>query len=1246
MHRVLYILLLFVVFPVSAQNRFITLNWQELPAAQTLPEVVESIPLPDDFRFYTYHVKIEFPEFVDLDPEAAAELTRKKVNLPDYPQAETSVGVAAYEGILSVRFVPVVHRGGVYQRINSFKLSVISTPVPVAARANYTVAKTTEKSVLSSGRFVKIRVSDSGVYRITSAELRGMGFSNPDKVRLYGYGGYLLSNRFSEHPADDLPEVPLYRGGDGVLFYARGTLHWQKNGNTFGRIKNFYSDYAYYFLTESDEAPAEFPVEDGTDGSDANRIETFDAFALHENDAYSWSGSGRELYDSYDYSLGNSQSYSFKLPGITDGDGRIKVAFTAKSTDVNTTLNVAINGKNIGTQTIEGIGSKDPNAYYKKAAEGIFDHEWTGSKTESTTVTLTHNRSAGIPGRLNYIVLNYKRRLQMNGAYLVFRSEDSKNRESTFVISGANSSTVVWDVTSPVGYKQMKGTLNGDTYTFTIPASSTLREFVAVNTSGSFSGVESMGEIPNQNLHALNEIDMVIIVPDRTAFVQQAERLAQAHREKSGLTVEVVKSSQVYNEFSSGTPDATAYRRLMKMLYDRGTAADEHRIRYLLLFGDCSYDNRMITSNWRSYKPSDFLLCYQFENSVDETQSFMTDDYFGFLDDSDGTSLATNLLDIGIGRFPVRTVDEAIIAVDKTIDYINNKNTGTWKRTACFVADDAAGDDNNGFMTQACDLADLVHATNPIMRAERILADAYKRESSATGHSYPQATKRLLQLFEQGMLLVNYTGHSGTTSWSAENLLTSADIVKLSSPRLPIWFTASCEFTRFDAAETTAGELAFLNKKGGAIALFSTSRVVFDGPNDSLNEEFIKHFFSYKENKRLRLGDITRLSKTTNSYVSSGSNKLNFCLIGDPALIPSYPDYKVEVDELDGPLSDEWPYVKAGAKVTVKGHILTPEGEPADDFTGTVHPLVYDSKETVSTLDGVGKGAVTYTDHMKVLFSGMDSVRNGRFELAFPVPLDINYSNEQGLLNFYACDTNKREAGGVFSNFLVGGTADDLPSGGEGPKMMVYLNTPDFPWGGQVNETPYFVAELEDEDGINTVGNGIGHDLSLCIDGKITYSLNDYYTPVAGSYTKGTVAYSIPALSEGKHTLTFRAWDIMNNSSVQTLDFEVVNGLRPGLLSIMCSKSPARESTTFILSHDRPGSELDVRIAVCDFAGSELWVHTEQGISAGSYYYVDWDLCSNGGQRLSPGIYLYRASITSGGSKESTKTEKIVILAQ
>lgn len=830
----------------------------------------------------------------------------------------------------------------------------------------------------------------------------------------------------------------------------------------------------------------------------------------------------------------------------------------------------------------------------------------------------------------------------MNGGALAFRALQSQNQASTFVISGANSSTVVWDVTSPSEYKQIKGILSGNTYTFTIPASNTLREFVAVNTSASFSGVESIGDIPNQNLHALKGIDMVIIVPDRTAFVQQAERLAEAHRDKDGLTVEVVKASQVYNEFSSGTPDATAYRRFMKMLYDKATSAED-RIKYLLLFGDCSYDNRMITASWKNYKPSDFLLSFQFSNSVNETQSFMTDDYFGFVK-GEVSSLTSGVPDIGIGRFPVRVIDEAKAVVDKTIDYIYNKNAGPWKRMTCFSADDASGQtDTTEFMVQAGRLADKVNNTLSGMRGERILLDAYKRESSATGYTYPQATKRLLQLLDQGLLLVNYTGHSGTTSWSGENLLTAGDIIKLSSPRLPIWFAASCEFARFDAEATSAGELALLNAKGGAIAMVAAARVVYDGPNKTLNDNFVDKLFTLQDGKRLRLGDVVRWAKL---LTGGGGNKLNFNLLGDPALMPTYPDYKVVVDEFDGPPSDELPFMRAGAKVTVKGHILTPDGKPADDFTGTVHPLVYDSKETISTLNTLGKGAVTYTDHNKILFSGMDSVRNGHFELTFPVPLDINYSNEQGLLNFYACDTNKREAGGVFDRFLVGGTADDIPTSGEGPDIMVYLNTPDFPWGGLVNETPYFVAELEDEDGINTVGNGIGHDLSLCIDGKLTYSLNDYYTPVAGSYTKGTAAFSIPALSEGKHTLTFRAWDIMNNSSVKSLEFEVVKGLRPGLFSITCSKSPARESTTFILSHDRPGSELNVRIAVCDFAGRELWVHNEQGISSGGYYYVDWDLCSNAGQRLSPGIYLYRASITSGDSKESTKTEKIVILAQ
>ena len=1234
MYRVICSIVLFVVLPLSAQDSFVTLDWQELPPVRTLPMITEDVPLPDDFRFYSYDVKLEFPEFAAIDQETVDEFTKKKVELPETPCLTTHIGIADNKGYLSVSFIPVVFRDGVYQRIQSFKLALArGEAIPHTRAMN---VPSTKKSILSSGRFVKIRVHDSGIYQITHAELKNMGFTNPDKVRLYGYGGYLLSQEFVKHPADDLPEVPLYRKGETVLFYARGVLNWIPKETYFIREQNFYSDYGYYFLTQSEDAPARFQEEEAN-GQSANRINTFNEFALYEKDVYSWADAGRELYDGYDFIAGNTQNYNFKVPDIVAETGMVTVDFSAKSPTEDTFLGIAVDGKNLGRLKIEGTGSD----YEIKAKEAIGHYLWTGSDKESVTVTLTHERSAGVSGRLNYLALNYQRRLRMSGAYLSFRSLASVDKETTFVLSGANSSTVIWDVTSPVSYKQIKGKLTGDTYMFTIPASSVLREFVAVNTDATFARVENRGEVPNQNLHSLEGIDMVIIVSDKPGLQNEAERLAQFHREKDRLNVQVATATEVYNEFSSGTPDVTAYRRLMKMLFDRGSS-DKDRPKYLLLFGDASYDNRLVTPTWSKFKPEDFLLVYESENSVHDGVTVCTDDYLGFLDDEEGAALGSGKLDIGIGRIPVRTVAEARGVVDKTIRYMENKETGAWKRIMGVVTDHPEPKFGLTFMDNAVELIDQVTKIAPFIHVERVFPDAYKQESSATGIVYPQAIKRLSQLFEQGMLVVNYIGHSSPTVWSETNLLTSDDIVKLSSPRLPLWVTASCEFTRFDAVGTSAGEFALLNEKGGAIALFTTTRSVSNDPR--LNQAFIKSLFDQSEGKRRRLGDAVRLAKRD---YGSGSNKLNFTLIGDPALTLNYPDYEVQIEEFDGPLTEEVPFANAGGKVKVKGHILTPDGELADDFTGTIHPLVLDSEESMATLGNTQFGVFAYEARTKTLFSGTDSVRNGHFEFTFPMPLDINYSDKSGLLNIYACDSNNREAGGTFDGFLVGGTASDLdPSDTDGPAIRLYLNTPDFPWGGQVNETPYFVAELKDEDGINTVGSGIGHDLSLCIDGKITYPLNDYYIPVSGSYTEGKVAFSIPELSEGRHTLTFRAWDIKNNSSVKQLDFEVVKGLRPDLFSIICSNSPARGETTFILSHDRPGSILGIPIAVWDFSGRELWVHNEEGVSDESYYYVDWNLCSSEGQRLAPGVYLFRASITSEGSKESTKTEKIVILAQ
>ncbi|NDW13778.1 hypothetical protein D0T50_12895 [Bacteroides sp. 214] len=1240
--KIVVILLLILSLSLSAQT-FLTINWKELSEVHTLPAVREQISLGKDYDSCIYKVRIEYPEFEPLTAIEAAELSKQNISLPDSPIVETQLNVSAHHGYLDVSFIPVVFRAGGYQRILSCKLAV--ERIPVSTRAMQTAEETTRQSVLAEGKFTKIRVKNNAVYRITYAELKRMGYTDPTKVSLYGYGGHLLSQRFDEQPATDLRQVPLLHIDESVLFYGLGPLSWKANSTNsyFTRTQNFYSEYGYYFLAEKEESPIGFPAEASLAMS-TNKQEVFDAVALHEKDSYAWGATGRELYEDYDYVTGNTRTYRFTLPGIQNEPGRVIAEFAARSIDSSTTYTIAVDGQTVGTQSVSAISSSDQ--YYTKATSGILNANWAGDKTEQTSVTLTHNRSAGILGRLNYLILNYKRILTLNEAFVSFRSLASINRETTFVLSNANSNTVVWDVTSPTEYKQMDGTLEGDKFTFTIPAG-TLREFVAVNLKATFETVEVVGNVVNQNLHGLEATDMVIIIPDNESFRVQAERLAQVHRNKDKLTVELVTASQVYNEFSSGTPDATAYRRLMKMLYDRYTS-EEEKPKYLLLFGDCSYDNRLISPTWSSAKQEDFLLCYQSENSLDEVYSYVTDDYFGFLDNSEGDNLATARLDIGIGRFPVRSVAQAIVAVDKTIAYIENKQAGSWKNTICFVADDG---DNNLHVGQAEKLATYAEDNYGNFMVNRIYADSYKREATATGYSYPDATNQLLKQFEKGMLIVNYVGHGSTSAWSAENLLTADHISRLESPRLPLWITATCDFTRYDDVNTSAGEQAFLNANGGAIALLTTSRVVYAAQNATLNQAFVKHLFDKSNGKRVRLGDIMRLAKC-DITLSNDRNKLNFSLIGDPALTLAYPDYQIQIDEFDGALTNEYPMIKAGGKVTVKGHVLTPEGEVAEDFSGTIYPTVLDSKENVKTLDNLDEGAFRYEERGKILFSGAEPVVNGSFEFVFPVPLDINYSEEQGLMNLYAVDFTTtdvvRESGSYFDSFLVGGTAENISSDTDGPQITAYLNTADFLEEGKTNETPQFVAHLKDEDGINTVGNGIGRDLTLVIDGNptYTYSLNEYYTPESGDYTQGTVRFSIPELPEGEHILLFRAWDLLNNSSTIQLGFEVIKGLRPELIAVTCTPSPAKESTQFLLSHNRPGSLLDITLTVYDSMGKPMWNNVVRGTSAENNYYITWNLCTSAGQRLAPGVYIYRASISSGGGKVSSKSKKIIVLGQ
>ena len=1094
------------------------------------------------------------------------------------------------------------------------------------------------ESVLNSGKWVKIQVAEDGIYKLTAADLKKMGFSNLDKVAVYGYGGWPLDEDFSTTYIDDVPEVAVWRSADYLLFYGKGPRKWEYSfsDKSFIHTNNPYSNYGYYFVSEKETTGRTMEKAASAAGATL-QVTTFDDYVLHEEELVSVNSSGRELYgESFTSTL--SRDFTISVPGITNDEGKATLSFISRG---NGTITMNVDGNAL----ISGSVSV-PSDEYEVARELYRERAWMADKGETVKVNIGYSTTGHKNVHLNYFRLQMKRQLKVYDNYTFFRSLSARGNASRFVIQGADASTLVFDVTDGVNPQQMETSLNGTELSFSIPASASLREFVVVKPSQIKAPV-TVGEVANQNLHALPQQDMIIIAQPN--FTTQAERLAEAHRTEDNLTVRVVTPESIYNEFSSGTPDATAYRRFMKMFYDRKTS-EADAPKYLLLFGDGSFDNRKLTSAWKSVDMSNMLLTYQTENSL-SSQSYVIDDYFGFLDDADNKkSLQNKKLCLGIGRFPIRTVEQATQMVDKVISYMENKNTGSWKNNLCFMADD--GSNTDGFMTEHMEFADqlagYVESEHPEFLVNKLYYDAYKKDMTAG--TYPDVRSGLQKLLKDGLLLFNYTGHGGTTALSDEKVLTQTDINQFTYTHLPVWVTATCDFTRFDDLNTSAGEDVFLNKSSGGIALFTTVRVAYSRPNFPINDNVIRNLFERNNGRRRTLGEVMQATKNTLSSVY----KLGFCLIGDPAVKMAYPEFGMKVTTVNGQSVDGNSIsFKALEKITVEGEVLDVSGQLVTDFTGIVNPTVKDSKVTVTCLKNSNKDdspAFTFTDYPNTIFIGNDSVRNGKFSFTFTVPKDISYSNLQGKMNLYAVDTESgNEAQGNFDNFIVGGTSDTAETDTIGPEIRaLYLNDTTFVDGGQVNTTPYFFAELWDKSGVNITGSSVGHDMMLVIDEStvLSYNLNSYYELLPGEDGTGIVKFPIPALEPGKHTAEFWVWDILNNSTVRTFTFEVVEGLKPFLFDVIATPGIAREQVTFHLMHNRPESRMRVGIMVYDLAGRQLWKHEESGTSGlFENYTVSWDLTS-GGARMRPGVYIYRAAISTDNSKDATKARKFIILGE
>ena len=1189
-----WIALLVLALPAKAQQRFFNLTADEVKVDSVLPHFLYSIPLPENYQDSVYTVSVKYPEYMDMTVSDVANYNRiSGAALPSQVPLSQNISVSRRKGYLVVSFCPLVFRNNKYQMLVSFMLDVKAKAVKnsvLRQRKNdkaYASAADiyAEHSLLASGKWAKIRVSSSGVYQLTDATVRQAGFSNINKVKIYGYGGNLQNEALYANDlarTDDLKEVPQCVVGGKHLFYAKGPVSWTSNSSTVRR-RNPYSDYGYYFITQSDEEPATV--------DSATFVSSFypspdDYHSLYEVDGYSWYNGGRNLFDPTPISVGGSQQVV-----ITNTTGSQKGRLTVNvSAGGNNQIRILLNGKELGTLNV-------PILQYCKAGQVGGTYSLDNLRIDAKdTVTIVN--VSGETARLDYV-------------------------------------SMAWEKAIPLP-----------------------------NLSGSHPAATYVKNIANQDLHADGQADLVIIIPASRTLLKQAQRLKEFHESHDGMRVNIVAADQLYNEFSSGTPDANAYRRYLRMLQDRA-ATEADMPKYLLLFGDCVWDNRMLTADCKRFDPDDFLLVYESENSFSETVCYAGDSWMGILAEGAGSDARRELQDVGVGRFPVTTVAEAKIMVDKTINYSKNQNGGAWQNTIMFMGDD--GNDNI-HMKDVDSVANSVGRDYPNFLIKKVMWDAYTRESSATGNTYPEVSKIIRQQQANGALVMDYGGHGSATLISHESVLGLSDFSESRTSNLPLWVTAACDIMPFDGVTETIGESAVLNEKGGAVAFYGTARTVFTSANKYINHAFMKRVLSLQDGKPIALGEAHRLAQNdvmlgTNRYPTptredpnktspeqdNTENHLQYSLLGDPALSLNLPTAQVVVDEIDGVAvgSGTMPTVKAGSVIKMKGHVAGVEG-----FNGVVTATVRDTQEEITcklnnTSGDGAEVAFKYLDRTKTLYHGSDSIRNSSFELTFAVPKDINYADGQGMINLYALNTDKTiRANGSCDQFIVGGSAE-AKNDSVGPSIYCYLNSPSFVDGGNVNSTPYFVAEIKDKDGINAAGSGIGHDLQLVIDGDMakTYTLNNNFSYDFGTYTSGSTFYSIPELEEGPHRLQFRAWDIQNNSSTAVLHFNVVKGLRPQLFNIGVTNNPARTSTTFIISHDRMESNMDVVIELFDAAGRQMWRHAESGVSATGNYTVDWDLSVDGGRPLQTGVYLYRVKVSSEGSSYVSKTKKLIVIS-
>ncbi len=1164
-----------------------------------------------------------------------------------------------------IRLSPIIKDGNGYKKLISFAYSFTNGAVLNRNNAASTVAAVSN-SVLASGDWYRFYVEKSGVYKISKGFLQSLGMNvngDPRKIKIYGNGGRMLPLVNSTFYPSDLAENAIFFPGeqdgtfdsqDYILFYAEGTDNWNGESDTH---LNLYSDRAYYYVTSAGGNGKR--INDMPQPSTGDTvIDTFNDYQFHERDLVNIVRTGRRWFGEQ-FDIVSEQEFEFKFPGIVSSEPVSITVAAAAASFTATSMQVEANGQNIAnlsfnSLTVNGSAQASPNA-----ATG------TLPGTENVTVKLTYNNN-GVPGSrgyLDYIIAKAKRSLKGYGSqYRYTHNSSSTSGTATFQFSNASDIIQVWDITDI--YNVTK-TVNSGSSTFTFNANlGDERKYIVLDDTDFYSPLkESKSKVVNQNLQGtifknqqgvFEDIDYLIITP--TNLNSQAERLANFHRSYSGLNVKVVNLETIYPEFSSGQQDVAGIRNFIKYVYSNASSP-ALRVKYVNLFGDASFDFKNRIPNNTNIVP-----IYHALNGYSASESaFAADDFFALMDPNEGNmGFITTFggLDIAVGRMIVSTLKQAEEMVTKVIDYHDMKSYGSWRNNYVFISDDADKSGDVQLQQRQNQLADLIAVQKPFLNIKKIWMDSYDQESASGGSRYPKAREDLFNAFEKGALVFNYLGHGGEMGLSGERIWERSDGENLSNRyKYPLFITITCDFSRFDNPYVpTAGEYTFWNPRGGAIAMLTTVRSINQSDAQNFNDRLQENLFSYNSsgssNQYPTIAEALR--QTKNAMPNSGGNVVLY--IGDPALMLAIPRPSIRLTKVnDVPVTGAVDDFESLDFIKLTGEVVDENNNVLNSYNGELAVNIFDKPITRTTMNNDGPSAspphnstMDFTILGETIFRGNASINNGQFEFGFVVPRDIRVPVGNGRISFYG----KRnqillDKTGYDTNIKIGGINEDAAVDNIGPTVKLYMNDQTFISGGITNESPIFLAYLEDENGINTA-SGIGHDIVAILDGDESnpYILNDYYETELDNYKKGHLSFPFRNLEKGLHTITFKAWDVYNNPVTAEIQFLVVGDETITLKNVLNYPNPFTSYTQFWFTHNRPFEPLDVQVQVMTVTGKIVWTRNQVITTDGFLSReITWDGKDDFGDRIGKGVYVYKLTVRSKvTNSKSEKYEKLVIL--